>query len=482
MALQIRRGPTADRMAFTPVVGELIFDTSTNSLYIGNGSTVGGLPAGTLNMEDVQDIAGAMLVGGTHNNVTFAYNDTTGTVNAQINLTTYDGVIEAPAFKGSVFANDSTQLVDAVTGKLRGAVVASSVIVGNEANPDLELTAVSSTVAKIETRPSAVLQLNSAGVTIGTPTTDNFLRVFSIGVENTSTIAATTYYNGAGSNLVTYAKARGTSAAPLAVVDNDAIYRFRFSGHDGTAFRVNSQISSEVDGVVSANRVPGRLNFSTTDSLGVLRSALQLTNTQEVKPIGNLVLENASQTMSVNQNGQNSRILTFNRSRGTAAVPTVSVVNDHIYSLRFNGYDGTAERVSSQIRAEVATSPTAGVVAGRLRFLTANTAGVQTTALTIDETQEVTANADFRVNGRIFGNVSGDLTGSVFADNSTMIVDGTNGILRGQLIGSVFADDSTMIIDGTNGNIPGYISVATLKTLASSSATYADFQTAIAAL
>jgi glutamine cyclotransferase len=63
-----------------------------------------------------------------------------------------------------------------------------------------------------------------------------------------------------------------------------------------------------------------------------------------------------------------------------------------------------------------------------------------------------------------------------------MIVDGTNGILRGQLIGSVFADDSTMIIDGTNGNIPGYISVATLKTLASTSATYADFQTAVAAL
>lgn len=458
MALQIRRGPTADRMAFTPVVGELIFDTSTNSLYIGNGSTAGGLPAGTLVTEDVQDIAGAMLVGGTHNNITFAYNDTTATVNAQINLTTYDGVIEAPAFKGSVFANDSTQLVDAVTGKLRGAVVASSVIVGIEANPDLELTALSSTLAEIAARPSAILQLSSAGVTIGSPTSDNFLRVFSIGLENTATIAATTYYNGAGSNLVTYAKARGTSAAPLALVDDDLIYRFRFTGHDGTAFRSNSQISSEVDGVVSLNRVPGRLNFSTADSLGVLRSALQITSAQEVKPIGNLVLENASQILEVNQVGQNSRALTFFRTRGTATVPTVSVVNDHIYSLRFNGYDGTTERVSSQIRAEVATSPTAGIVAGRLRFLTANTAGVQTTALIIDETQEVTANADFRVNGRIFGNVDGDLTGSVFSDNSTMI------------------------IDGTNGTIPAYISIAALKTLASASATYVDFQTAIAAL
>ena len=478
MALQIRRGPTADRLSYTPVVGELVWDTTTNSLYIGNGSSAGGLPAGTLNSEDVQDIASSMLVGGTHNNIAFNYNDTTGNLNAQVDLTTYDGTIEAIAFKGSVFASDSTLLVDAVNGTLRGPVIADSVIIGDELDPGLSLVETSSILSTISTRPTAVLQLGGLGVTVGSDTEDSFLRVFSVGVEDTATISATTFFNGAGSNFATYTKARGTSGTPLALINNDDIYRIRFSGHDGTGFIASAQINCDVNNTVSTGIVPGRLNFLTADSGGILRSALQLTSSQEVRIPTSLLLENSSETLSVGQNGQTSRVMLFRRNRGTILAPTAMQTDDHIYTLRFSGYDGSFDRISSQIRAEVPATPTAGVVSGRLRFLTANTSGVLTTALVINESQLVTVTSNLTVGGTIFG----DLTGSVFAADSTMIVDGTNGILRGQLIGSVFADDSTMIIDGTNGNIPGYISVATLKTLASTSATYADFQTAVAAL
>lgn len=48
--------------------------------------------------------------------------------------------------------------------------------------------------------------------------------------------------------------------------------------------------------------------------------------------------------------------------------------------------------------------------------------------------------------------------------------------------GSVFADDSTLLVDAINGTIPGYISITQLQSIAASSATYADFQAAIAAL
>ena len=90
MALQIRRGPTADRMSYTPVVGELVWDTSTSSLYIGNGTTAGGLPAGTLVTEDVQDIASSMLINGTHQNITFTYDDTLGRINSTFDLSTFN--------------------------------------------------------------------------------------------------------------------------------------------------------------------------------------------------------------------------------------------------------------------------------------------------------------------------------------------------------------------------------------------------------
>jgi len=41
--IQIKRGPKNDRLAFTPAIGELIWDQTLNSLWVGDGSTLGGL-------------------------------------------------------------------------------------------------------------------------------------------------------------------------------------------------------------------------------------------------------------------------------------------------------------------------------------------------------------------------------------------------------------------------------------------------------
>ena len=48
--------------------------------------------------------------------------------------------------------------------------------------------------------------------------------------------------------------------------------------------------------------------------------------------------------------------------------------------------------------------------------------------------------------------------------------------------GSVFADDSSLLVDGVNGTIPGYISLADLKTEVAASTDFEDFKTRIAAL
>jgi cytoskeletal protein CcmA (bactofilin family) len=57
-----------------------------------------------------------------------------------------------------------------------------------------------------------------------------------------------------------------------------------------------------------------------------------------------------------------------------------------------------------------------------------------------------------------------DIRGSVFADDSTMLVDATNGVLRGNFIGSVFTDNSTQIIDGNTATVYGNIEATTLRT------------------
>ena len=65
-----------------------------------------------------------------------------------------------------------------------------------------------------------------------------------------------------------------------------------------------------------------------------------------------------------------------------------------------------------------------------------------------------------------------DIRGSVFADDSTMLVDATDGVLRGTLIGtvvgelkgSVFGDDSTKIVDAVENKVYGGIFATTLRT------------------
>jgi hypothetical protein len=51
-----------------------------------------------------------------------------------------------------------------------------------------------------------------------------------------------------------------------------------------------------------------------------------------------------------------------------------------------------------------------------------------------------------------------------------------------ELKGNLVSDDSTLLIDGATGTIPGYVSLATLKTEVAAATDFADFQTRIAAL
>lgn len=41
---QCLRGSTSERLSFTPLIAELIFDTSINQMFVGDGTTIGGIP------------------------------------------------------------------------------------------------------------------------------------------------------------------------------------------------------------------------------------------------------------------------------------------------------------------------------------------------------------------------------------------------------------------------------------------------------
>jgi len=138
MPLQIRRGTDAERLAMTQPLaqGELLYVTNDQRLYIGNGSTLGGIQITGYTNEDAQDAAAQLFSNGSHTGISFTYNDTSASINAVLDLSNFVGTIRADAFKGSVFADDGSTiggqpLVDAISGTFNGNLVGN--VTGNTA-------------------------------------------------------------------------------------------------------------------------------------------------------------------------------------------------------------------------------------------------------------------------------------------------------------------------------------------------------------
>lgn len=132
MALQIRRGTDAERLTITPAEGELIYTTDTKLIYVGDGSTIGGTKADS-GITDLLSDSSPQLGGNLDLNSQTITG--TGTINITGNITgstvsgssgnftsSVIGSLQAASVQGdltgSVFANDSTMLVDGTDGKL----------------------------------------------------------------------------------------------------------------------------------------------------------------------------------------------------------------------------------------------------------------------------------------------------------------------------------------------------------------------------
>jgi len=178
MALQVRRGTNAERLAITPLAGELIFTTDTKQLYVGDGTTTGGITSIANTIDSVLADTSPQLGGNldlNSFNITGTGNiDITGTITASGNIiangniTLGNGIggdvitiggtvagnlvpnannssllgapdaywreawidqlnignqITADRINASIIADDSTVMVDATTGSLTGRLV-----------------------------------------------------------------------------------------------------------------------------------------------------------------------------------------------------------------------------------------------------------------------------------------------------------------------------------------------------------------------
>jgi len=364
MALQIRRGTDSQRQGITPKAGEPIFTTDTKKLYIGDGSTAGGIVVDTTGnqLTDVLDDTSPQLGGPLDLN----NQNITGTGN--INIT---GQISASAIdlKGSIFADDSTLLVDGITGRITGPVFSD--VTGN---------------------------------VLGNVTGSVFAVDSSLIVDaTTKTVQGTLTGHVTGSVF----------------------------GDDSTVLvdGVNNELQGTFKGVaVDTTKIDIKLDST------VFRDAIRMTGLTAGAP------------------GMN---VDFFSSRGTIGSPAIVQAGDTIGNIVGSGWDGDSYTTAAIIKVGVdkyTSSVADGVIPGRILFLT------------FDESGNTGANNAMCFNRLGNLGIKKDDPAEALDVAGNAIISGN--LTAGAIKGSLTADDSTIIVDGTTGAItaPSYVQFGSFTT------------------
>jgi hypothetical protein len=111
MSLKIRRGTNSERLTIIPDEGELLYTVDTKKIFVGDGATTGG----------------TMVTGGLSGNLADnLYLDNHSIIGTNLIVNGQTGSITAASvtahLRGSVYADDSTVLVDSIQGKVVGPI------------------------------------------------------------------------------------------------------------------------------------------------------------------------------------------------------------------------------------------------------------------------------------------------------------------------------------------------------------------------
>jgi hypothetical protein len=402
MSLKIRRGTNSERLTIIPAEGELLYTTDTKKIFVGDGTTTGGsLVTGGLsgNLADNLYLDNHNIIG---QNLTV--NGRTGTISAA-SVTAH--------LRGSVYADDSTVLVDSIQGKVVGPIdvdVTSVRIAGgtsgqvlttngngviswsNKTNSLISLASLTD-VSLFNLRSNDILKWNGndwinspntnfVGDVVGSLFADNSTKLVdgttgnfnngyitfignSINTIGTGEIVVGTYsssqtslrlqsnqtnliFDGLGTDdvfngpsipaLSTEISRKNIRGSKRTVVSGDALFSQNFFGNDGTQQILSSQIIPIVDhnATVTTDEVPGKLLFITCPT----NSTYKLFTFDSAGKLAVNKLD-ADQELDVEGNGKFSGFVQFGSltsTQRTALTPANGMVIYNSSSHRFQGY------------------------------------------------------------------------------------------------------------------------------------------------
>jgi hypothetical protein len=289
-------------------------------------------------------IAADVSIGGTFSG------DVTGSVYADDSTLLVDGLAGIiPAenlvgsavidITGSVFSDDSGLLVDAVNSLITGKVVniavetdrlqAGSINVGGD-TPNLIITTDDSSTLVLNTTNETGEIVSGKRLRVGGRSSgfddQGFLDIYN---ENENTNAISVFHNSESANSVTatIAKSRGTKLAPTVVTSGDTLGAFQAQGYNGTAYRNAGGMAVVANGTPGAAYIPAKVSLYTAASNGIPTSQFSVDSN------GTGTFTGAAQLAVYADNTARDAAITS---------PTAGMLVFNTTNTKFQGYTGSA--------------------------------------------------------------------------------------------------------------------------------------------
>ena len=409
MSLRIRRGTNAERSGVTFLEGELVYTTDTKKMFVGDGTTVGGIAVdstvGSINQMSDVNIVGIQ----------------TG------QILQWDGsqfiAGDDQGDKESVTGADSTILVDATNSSINLDGTVKGHIIPDQ-NETYNLGSAS--------KKFNDLFLSGTTITLGTAT------ISSTGGEITLSQPINAEVKSTGNIDTNDNTITNTAAGGNITVAPTAGKQFRIDDTvGGTSFSVDTTAKS----VDIHNGYGLKLaTFASADYTAIAGS----------EQAGQIVFDNPTKTLKL-YNGSGWTSIAGGGAGGSG------IVEGQTYDINISGdIIGTDSTI-------IFNQNTKNI---NVQDITTVTLDVNGSAFADDLTVTTDVNAvNFIASGSFDGNLEGNVKGNVKAANgSTVLTAGTDGFnatfrgsVDGDVQGSVFGNDSSIIIDGINSEVVGKI-------------------------
>lgn len=336
MALLLRRGTDAERQTIIPAQGELIYTTDTKELYVGDGSTQGGILVSAEVSDDTSPSLGGDLDLNGNNIIGTGNISITGNITATGNINLGDGV------EDNVI----------VGGQISGSLIP-------KANELYDLGAPAG-------RWSNVHAFNGSfggNVSVGNLLIDGDI----------SKTDSTLIYDASSDSLTVSAI---TASAVIGDLQGSVF------GDDSTIIidSVNRLVAGDIDNTttISKNIESSRLRLQGLDRDGE-RAGLTIITEGDAEDDYNLL------QLEGHNEGEIGQSVVFSRSRGTTDSPAPLQAGDEMLGIYWFGADtNSASQASVVLQALVGDTVGAGSVSGQLLIATSDGAGSPSPAVLVD--------------------------------------------------------------------------------------------------